>query len=344
MKVAVVNNCVPFLSGGAEHLAKALVAKLNEYGHPAIAVRYPFAWHPPEKIAESMLACAMMRLPNVDRVVALKFPAYYVPHDDKVVWLLHQFRQVYDLWGTPYQDLPNDITGQQVRESVIRSDNALLPRARKIYTNSEVTRARLRRFNGIESEVLHPPLLHEPAYAAREYGDFVFCPSRITPGKRQTLLIEAMQYVRTPVRLVLAGMLEGVTLDELHRAIAAAGADSRVTLLPGFLPEEEKVALIERALAGVYVPVDEDSYGYVTMEHFLARKAVVTATDSGGISILVKDGVTGFVVEPAPAAIAAAIDRLYADRVLARRLGTNAFELLRSMRITWDNVVKKLTG
>jgi glycosyltransferase involved in cell wall biosynthesis len=291
-----------------------------------------------------MLACAMMRLPNVDRVVALKFPAYYVPHDDKVVWLLHQFRQVYDLWGTPYQDLPSDITGQQVRESVIRSDNALLARARKIYTNSEVTARRLHRFNGIESEVLHPPLLHEPAYAARTYGDYVFCPSRITAGKRQLLLIEAMKHVRTPVRLVLAGMLEGCAAEDVQRAIHAAAAESRVTLLPGFLPEADKVAFIEGALAGVYVPVDEDSYGYVTMEHFLARKAVVTTTDSGGITILVKDGVTGFVVDPAPEAIAGALDRLYADRALARTLGTNAFELLRSMRITWDNVVQKLTA
>ena len=173
----------------------------------------------------------------------------------------------------------------------------------------------------------------------------MFCPSRITPGKRQLLLIEAMNFVRTPVKLVLAGTIEApYTERALREAIARGGLEQRVTLLPGFLPEDEKIGLIERALAGVYIPVDEDSYGYVTMEHFLARKPVITATDSGGIEILVKDGSTGFVVDPGPEALAAALDRLYADRSLARTLGENAFELMRSMKIGWDNVVARLTA
>src|SRR5262245_12639965 len=98
MKVAVVNNCVPFIAGGAEHLASALTAKLVEYGHEAMLIRIPFSWEPPHKIVESMLACRMLRVPSVDRLIALKFPVYYLSHPNKVLWLLHQFRQAYDLW------------------------------------------------------------------------------------------------------------------------------------------------------------------------------------------------------------------------------------------------------
>ncbi len=121
MKVAVVNNWVPFLSGGAEHLAEALTRKLAEYGHQSMLVRLPFAWHPPGKILEHMLACRCVRLAGVDRVIGLKFPAYYVPHPNKVVWLLHQFRQAYDLWGTRYQDLPDTAEGLAVRDAVVAS-------------------------------------------------------------------------------------------------------------------------------------------------------------------------------------------------------------------------------
>src|SRR4051794_39882965 len=106
MKVAVVNNCVPFVNGGAEHLADALTSKLSEFGHQAILIRIPFSWEPPQKILECMLACRMLRMPNVDRVIALKFPAYYLPHPNKVLWLLHQFRQAYDLWNTEFQGIP----------------------------------------------------------------------------------------------------------------------------------------------------------------------------------------------------------------------------------------------
>src|SRR6185369_9522660 len=113
MRVAVLNNWAPFVAGGAEHLADALVRKLAEYGHEAMLVRLPFAWQPPAKVLDHMLAARCLRLPNVDRAVCLKFPAWFVPHENKVLWLVHQFRQAYDLWGTPYQDLPPTAEGQR---------------------------------------------------------------------------------------------------------------------------------------------------------------------------------------------------------------------------------------
>ena len=45
---------------------------------------------------------------------------------------------------------------------------------------------------------------------------------------------------------------------------------------------------VERCLAVAYIPYDEDSYGYVTLEACLAKKAVITCTDSGGIDALVR--------------------------------------------------------
>ncbi len=37
---------------------------------------------------------------SIDLVIATKFPSYAVRHPNKVVWLLHQFRQAYELDGT----------------------------------------------------------------------------------------------------------------------------------------------------------------------------------------------------------------------------------------------------
>ena len=99
--------------------------------------------------------------------------------------------------------------------------------------------------------------------------------------------------------------------------------------------------LYRDALAVVYPPYDED-FGYVTLEAFLARKPVVTATDSGGPNEFVADGVNGFVCAPEPDAIAAAINRLAADRQRARSLGDAGYD--RARTITWDGVIEKLTG
>ncbi len=241
MKIAVVNNCVPFLSGGAEHLAMSLVTKLREYGHEAILVRIPFRWDPPEKIPEHILACRLLRIPNTQRVIAMKFPAYYVPHEDKILWLLHQFRQAYDLWGTPFQGLPDNDRGRAIRNIVIQADNCYLREVQRIYTNSPVTSFRLRKFNNLDSEVLWPPLADKTRFCCTEYGDYVVCIGRVTASKRQSLAIEAMRFVKTAVRLVVAGHFED---PHEHQQVTALinqhGLADRVELIPRYISEEEK--------------------------------------------------------------------------------------------------------
>ena len=345
MRIAVVNNWSPFLKGGAEYLAAALAEKLVEFGHEATVVRLPFRWNPPEKIPEHILACRCVRLHNVDRVIGLKFPAYYVPHDNKVLWLLHQFRQAYDLWGTALQDLPNSPEGLRVRDTIIQSDNAFLPECRAIYTNSHITAGRLRTFNRIDSTVLYPPLLRTDHLVPEGYGDYVFVPGRITLAKRQHLALEAMQHVKSGVRMVIAGPPETpADVARLESIVARYSLQDRVQIIPRFITEEEKAAHFAYALACVYIPHDEDSYGYVTLEAAQAAKATITCSDSGGITILVLDGQTGFVCEPDSRALAGAMDGLYQDRDQARRLGLAAKEHVRTLHIAWDHVVERLTA
>jgi glycosyltransferase involved in cell wall biosynthesis len=345
MRVAVLNNHVPFVSGGAEYLADALVSQLRAHGHEAALYQIPFRWSPPEKIVEGLVACRLIQLTEADRVIALKFPVYCVPHHNKVVWLLHQFRQAYDLWGTPLQYLPDTEEGRQIRETVMRADNTWLPEARAIYTLSSVTGDRLRRFNQIESEVLYHPLLNPERFRCETYGDYVFYPSRMTDGKRQSLVVEAMRYTRTPVRLVLAGRPETPNvLRRLEELVHAGGLADRVQLIPRFITDDEKVDLFASALACAYTPVDEDSYGYVTLEAYHARKPVISCRDSGGVSIVVRHGETGYLVEPDPQALAQAIDELYLDKGRARQFGEAGFEVVQALGLTWDRVVEVLTA
>jgi glycosyltransferase involved in cell wall biosynthesis len=344
MKIAVLNNGVPFLRGGAEHLADALVSKLAEYGHQALLVRVPFRWEPPEKIVDHMLACRLMRLPNVDRAIALKFPAFYVPHPNKVFWLLHQFRQAYDLWGTRFQGLPDSDEGRALREVIVQADNSFLPEARKIYTNSSVTKDRLKKFNQLDAEVLYPPLLSHSQFSAGEFGDYIFSPGRVNATKRQRLLVEAMQYAKTAVQLLVAGSAETPEDEEGIRTLAKkGGVEKRVRFVNRFITESEKVEWFSQSLGCAYIPYDEDSYGYVTLESYLSKKPVITCSDSGGTDALVKEGATGYIVAPEPKALAAAMDRLFADRRQARRMGEAGYDLVQGLRINWDNVIEKLT-
>ncbi len=343
MKVAIVNNQAPFVRGGAELLAEWLHDKLEEYGHQAEIVRIPFQWNPPERIIDHMLAARLVRLANVDRVVALKFPAYYVPHENKVLWLLHQFRQAYDLWGTPYQDLPDTPTGHRIRDAVIDSDRRYLAQTRHIYTNSRTVGQRLQFYSGLESDVLFPPLLDATPYRCDDYSDYFFYPSRITAGKRQHVAVEAMASTRSSARLVIAGQAETPgDLDRLMSVVREHNLEDRVEVIPRWITEEEKLKLLAGARGVLYLPFGEDSYGYVTLEAFHARKPVLTLADSGGTLKLIEDGRNGRVLWDA-GELAGAIDELAGDRALAERLGQAAFQTIDELGISWDRVIECLT-
>jgi len=191
--------------------------------------------------------------------------------------------------------------------------------------------------------VLYPPLLDPAGYRAEAYGEFVFAPSRLSTIKRQELLIEAMAHVRSSVRLVVAGPPdEPAQLQRLERLIVERGLGERVELIGRWISDEHKRELFAQALACAYVPYDEDSYGYVTLESFHASKPVVTCSDSGGTLELVEDGVNGLVVEPRPERIALAFDQLMEDKSQAQRLGEAAFARLDELEISWDTVVERL--
>ena len=57
-------------------------------------------------------------------------------------------------------------------------------------------------------------------------------------------------------------------LQLLESLVAEHRLEDRVVLLPDWISEERKRELFAHALACAYVPLDEDSYGYV-----LARRA-----------------------------------------------------------------------
>jgi glycosyltransferase involved in cell wall biosynthesis len=126
----------------------------------------------------------------------------------------------------------------------------------------------------------------------------------------------------------------------LAELIDGGGASNRVELA-GFVADDDLVPLLADALAVVYAPYDED-YGYVTLQAFLAGKPVVTTTDAGGVLDWVDDGVTGFIVEPTPEAIGAALDRLAGDPGLAARMG--AAGRARAVALDWPTVVATLLG
>lgn len=348
MRIGVVTVQVPFVEGGAEHHARNLVSALVRRGHIADLITIPFKWYPAQKIIDSMAMARMLDLTeangvSIDLLIGLKFPAYLAPHPDKVLWILHQHRQAYELWAHPqYGDLITCPEGQAVRDAIRYADSQFIGEAHSIYANSENIANRLKRYNGIEAEPLyHPPNEAEAFYSA-DALDYLFFPSRITEIKRQALVIEALAHCHFPVRVVFAGVFESASnYARMQKRVAELNLVGRV-VWEGLIPEDRKRRLYAECLGVVFPPLDED-YGYITLEAMLAKKPVLTTTDSGGPLEFVVDGETGLIVAPQPQALAEAMDMLWQDRIQAAKMGRAGHARYCDMGISWDNVVDVLT-
>lgn len=324
---------------------EGLRGALIEAGYNAEISSLPFKWYPPTEIMRGALAWRLLDLSeangkSIDMVIGMKFPAYLVSHPNKVLWVMHQYRAAYNLWGTQFDDLSTYPEGRRIRDWIKQCDDRFIPQSKKVFANSRTVASRLQRFNNIESVPLyHPPPRADQLHVG-EQGDYFFYPSRLEPQKRQELLIEAARFLKTPVKIVLAG--NSRDSGQYASLVKKFDVGDRVSLR-GFVSESEMIELYANALGVCYLPFDED-YGYVTLEGMLSGKPVVVPSDGGGAMEFIENGHEGLITEPTPAAIADALDSLYSDRTRAKAMGMRGLEKLKAMNLSWQHVVETLVN
>ena len=339
--VVVCATQVPFVHGGAELHVQGLVDNLRRRGYRAECASVPFKWYPKDELLTQVAAWRMIDLSEangerIDLAIGTKFPSYFVRHPNKVTWLFHQYRAIYELIGTPYSEFTHSEADVRLRDRLIDLDTHALRESRSLFSNAQNTADRLYRYNGLRAEALyHPPPLAGKLKSGPA-GDYFLSVGRLEGNKRVDLIVRAMAHVGQRWRLVIVG--EGPLRRDLEVLAAKTGVADRVTFA-GSVGEEVLVDLYALAAAVVFPPYDED-YGYITLEAFLSRKPVVTTADAGGPLEFVADGVTGLVASPDPESLGAAMSTAVADPRAARSMGDAGFE--RARGITWDHAIDRL--
>ena len=145
----------------------------------------------------------------------------------------------------------------------------------------------------------------------------VLLPGRLTGWKGQTVLIEAARLAKQPMRIVLAGDMQGRGryVARLREQIAVAGlADSVV--IPGDVSDMAAACLAADVV--VSASIDPEAFGRVAIEGQAVGRPVI-ATAHGGSLESVADGETGWLVPPGDAtALATALERCLAMPEAAR--------------------------
>jgi glycosyltransferase involved in cell wall biosynthesis len=339
VRIAVCIPQVPFERGGAEIFAEDLVAQLRVRGHEPELVSVPFKWYPGERVLTQAFLWRLLDLEEangrpVDAVISTKFPSYGVRHPRKVVWLLHQFRQAWDLDRTELGQFSESAEDRAVRRRVLAFERTSLAEARKVFATSGNVAARLRASTGIEAEVMpHPPA--PLAYRCDRYDDFILSVNRLDRAKRIDLLLEAAATEPT-LRIVIAG--DGPDRERLERLARDRGLNGRAEFT-GRVSDTRLADLYASCLGVYYAPMDED-FGMVPFEAFLSEKPVLTTTDAGGPLDVVHDRRTGLVVAPHPGELARACVWLRDHADEARAFGRAGHEVART--VTWDACIDRL--
>jgi glycosyltransferase involved in cell wall biosynthesis len=341
VRIAVCAPQVPFVRGGAEIFADTLVHELRAREHEAELVTVPFKWYPGTRVLDQAFLWRLLDLTEsdgrpIDLVVATKFPSYCVRHPEKRVWVLHQFRQAYELDRTDLGQFGEQPPDRALRRAVQRLDRIALGEAKRLFATSRNVAERIERSTGLAAEVMpHPP--QELPYRCDEYGDFVLSVNRLDRAKRIDLLLEAAALDPT-LRVVVTG--DGPDRERLEGIARERGLNGRAEFT-GRIDETELTSLYARCLAVFYAPVDED-FGMVPYEAFLSEKPVLTTTDAGGPLEVVTDGRTGLVTAPEAAEVARAAGRLREHPDEARAFGRAGREI--AARVTWDACIDRLLG
>lgn len=347
-RILVLGVKVPFSHGGQDVLVATLVKELKSRGHEADQFALPYNPLPKQNLITQAALWRSYDLENVcgksiDLVIATKFPSYYARHPRKSVWLVHQQRSIYELYGSQYSDIGDDPRDESMRRLLTEGDNKVLGECGYRSAISKNVAERLAGFNGLNAEVLYPPLPLGDRYRCENPEPFILSVGRICRIKRLDLMINALAEVPGLHLKVVGVSDEPDAMEFFQNEIKKHGLEKRVSFL-GRVDDEELLSLYARCLGVFYAPFDED-YGYVTLEGMASGKPVLTAHDSGGTLEFVRDRENGFICAPNPRGFADACSELMQDFSVSQRIGERgrSFILQSGMQSGgWDRVIDGL--
>lgn len=306
-------------------------------------------------------AFARLDLRRFDAVVSTQSPSFAASHPRHLSVFYHHHRVYYDLEEVYLRAgfAPDEQVHREAGRLIRDLDQPSLEGVGWFLAGSATVADRLARFNGLtNASVFHAGLAvgtESPTGRAAADGAVLSVGRHEFPKRTELVVAAARLLPDQPFALVGTGGREAWARTLDHRlattdvdpgalddtetwCCTVAGAEPvpegfRSNLEFAGRVSDADLAARYAAAPCVVAPAYQEDYGLTAIEAMALAKPVIVCADGGGLTELVRHEETGLVVEPTPAAIAGAVERVIADRDLAARLGANG--RVRAAELSW---------
>ncbi|MFP3388639.1 glycosyltransferase family 4 protein [Brevibacillus sp. SIMBA_040] len=267
-------------------------------------------------------------------------------HDRRAALILGKLNQSLQkpLFYTPHQlgvHRMNELRKDSVEYAFFqRLDLAALEYARKVILVCDMFRAPFTEIGADPSRfvTVHTGVSFQPiAPASRKGKVIITCITRLEPHKGVTYLLDALSLIPSDLQNVEVRVVgDGAQKAELIKKARTLKLSN-----VSFLGARSDIAeLLSQSDIFVH-PAIEDTFPLSIMEAMFASQAIISTT-VGGIPELIRNKVTGVLLEPANARqLAGACRALILDPAVRQKLGVNA-KAYANKFLTADSMVKKI--
>lgn len=381
MKIAIIGpSPVPFTIGGMENMLSGLYEQINHTtSHQAELLKLPSKEHSFWDLMETYYQFYKLDVSHFDAVIVGKYPGWMVQHQNKIFYVAHRLRGLYDTYH--YMNQPLEVPRGNPKIDQLLDYMESFPHPDSLDTFFKMV-FRLKNSAGAEETPyfafpgpLIRKLVHymddfafretqlETYYAisdtVRKRKDYfpagskvevVYLPSE--QGNEKTgeyRHIFVVSRLDRPKRIDLLIRAMKYVKSDIPLYIAGTGPEKDHLMklaekdsrihFLGFVKDEEVDQYYADALLVPYFPQEED-YGLITIEAMMHKKPVITTQDAGGPTEFVSDGETGFVTACDPRAIGEKIDYMARHLSETVAMGERAYE--RVSTINWKSVLDKI--
>lgn len=378
MKIAVVGpSPIPFTIGGMENMMGGLYEQINHNtSHQAELLKLPTREHSFWELIESYYQFYKLDVSHFDAVIVGKYPAWMVQHSNKIFYVAHRLRGLYDTYH--YMNQPLEVLRGNDKIDRILDYMDANPHPHTLDAFFQLLFQLRDTAGGEESAYFAFPgpfirtLVHYmDDYAFRETDletyfsisrtvkeregyfptgsrvEVAYLPSGQTSTKTGSYEhIFMVSRLDKPKRIDILIKAMKYVKGDIPLYIAGTGPErpyleklagnDKRIHFLGFVSDEEVDGYYANALVIPYFPQEED-YGLITYESMMHKKPVITTVDAGGPTEFVTDYETGFVTQCDPRAIAEKIDYMAKHVDEAKKMGENGFQLV--SEITWKTVL-----